>query len=289
MRWGVRRFQDYNGRLTSAGKKRYDKENQNGLADTESTSSAKRKGLTDKQKKALKVGAAVAVTALAAYGGYKLYKSGVLSSLADSGKSYVAGLGISTKTIEQSASSIGKLSHKESVEEAIANANPSKQGENCPSCVMATTLRMLGIDATAVDRVFEGWYTVDVSNVFRVSDKNMVDMTEPNVDRLMRQFDKRIKSGEYAEGDIGVLGLTWKPEFGRGHVMNWVIRNGSVEFIDGQVQLGHDFFVDFMKYAIDPSEHAEFIKLANVSQQIDLTKDVDFETLKNNVTIKGLE
>lgn len=45
-----------------------------------------KKGLTDKQKRALKVGAALAVTALAVYGGYKLKGSGKLDELIGKGK-----------------------------------------------------------------------------------------------------------------------------------------------------------------------------------------------------------
>lgn len=45
-----------------------------------------KKGLTDKQKTALKVGAALAVTALAAYGTYKLNESGKLDSLIEKGQ-----------------------------------------------------------------------------------------------------------------------------------------------------------------------------------------------------------
>lgn len=69
MKWGVRRFQNSNGTLTNAGKKRY-KDQSDESANTQS----KKKGLSDKQKKAVKVGAAVAGTALAAYGTYKVSK-----------------------------------------------------------------------------------------------------------------------------------------------------------------------------------------------------------------------
>lgn len=41
-----------------------------------STEDNKRKGLSDKQKKAIKIGVAVAVTALATYGTYRLAKFG---------------------------------------------------------------------------------------------------------------------------------------------------------------------------------------------------------------------
>lgn len=63
-KWGVRRFQNKDGSLTSAGERR-----RNSL-DSQSTDTQK-KQLSDKQKKAIKVGLAVAGTALAAYGTYK--------------------------------------------------------------------------------------------------------------------------------------------------------------------------------------------------------------------------
>lgn len=91
-KWGVRRFENKNGHLTAAGKKRYttdangdyqkvkktsssskvetSKKKSNGEEETEE----KKKGLSDKQKKMIIAGAAVAGTALAAYGGYKLYQ-----------------------------------------------------------------------------------------------------------------------------------------------------------------------------------------------------------------------
>ena len=72
MKWGVRRFQKKDGTLTNAGKKRYS-DNNSDAQSTENTSQ-KKKGLSDKQKKALKVGVMVAGTALAAYGIYKASK-----------------------------------------------------------------------------------------------------------------------------------------------------------------------------------------------------------------------
>lgn len=51
-----------------------------------------KKGLSAKQKKALKVGAAAVGTTLAVYGTYKLAKSGKLNSVADKGKAYVNGI-----------------------------------------------------------------------------------------------------------------------------------------------------------------------------------------------------
>ena len=59
-------------------------DNKNGNKSSNKTK--KKSGLTDKQKKYIKIGAAVAVTALATYGGYKLYESGKLDDLISKGK-----------------------------------------------------------------------------------------------------------------------------------------------------------------------------------------------------------
>ena len=88
MRWGVRRFQDKSGRLTAAGKKRYDDDPSNGAPEKASSKTQKEVGdsfiekklgikLSDRQKTAIKIGAGVAAAALVAYGGYRLYNSDV--------------------------------------------------------------------------------------------------------------------------------------------------------------------------------------------------------------------
>ena len=63
------------GKADNKGKAR-NENNQNGKV---------KNGLSDRQKTALKVGAALAVTALAAYGGYKLKESGKLDELVEKG------------------------------------------------------------------------------------------------------------------------------------------------------------------------------------------------------------
>lgn len=68
-KWGVRRFQNKDGKLTSAGKKRY-----------------RKKEVISNAKKVLAVGAAAAGAALAVCGTYKLAKSGKLDGLIQTGK-----------------------------------------------------------------------------------------------------------------------------------------------------------------------------------------------------------
>ena len=80
-KWGVRRFQNTDGTLKPAGRKRYDedsdykKSSKSSIPKSSSSEEMPKKtGLSDKQKKAIIAGAAVVGTALAAYGGYKLYQ-----------------------------------------------------------------------------------------------------------------------------------------------------------------------------------------------------------------------
>lgn len=87
-KWGVRNYQNSDGSYTAAGRARY------GIGSTNSPVSKKagsanqiltakgnrgdikeKKGLSDKAKKALKIGAAVTATALVAYGAYRLSKN----------------------------------------------------------------------------------------------------------------------------------------------------------------------------------------------------------------------
>lgn len=83
-KWGVRRFENKGGHLTAAGKKRYDTDEDgnykklNSSSKSSSSGEEKKKGLTDEQKAKLKkaavIGGVAVGTALAAYGGYKLYQ-----------------------------------------------------------------------------------------------------------------------------------------------------------------------------------------------------------------------
>lgn len=106
MRWGIRRFQDKSGRLTAAGKKRYDDDPGNGKPGSSSKTAKTEKEvgnsfierklgikLSDTQKKVLKTGAIIAGVAIAAYGGghsiiYEISKGKVIFRDGQTGKTY---------------------------------------------------------------------------------------------------------------------------------------------------------------------------------------------------------
>ena len=82
-KWGVRRFQNADGTLTSEGRSRYSGSGNSSSgggvrgAASRATGAVKKKwnGLSDKQKKIIKGAAITAGVALAAYGGYRLSKN----------------------------------------------------------------------------------------------------------------------------------------------------------------------------------------------------------------------
>ena len=77
MKWGVRRAKKQVSTLN------------NNRQDAAGNSQPKKRGLSDKQKKAIKIGAAAIGTALAAYGTYRLVKSGKLNNVINKGKTAV--------------------------------------------------------------------------------------------------------------------------------------------------------------------------------------------------------
>ncbi len=156
-KWGVRRFQNKDGTLTSAGRQRYDSENKKKTAyqklheraannvqkdadnlrkhgyKTEADAVQKvadkhrekaENGLSDKQKKAIKIGAAATATALAAVGTAYLVNSGKASAAVKAGKKAVKQ--VSKKTLSKGKKAVDKVV---SYDERISK-NVSKVFEN---------------------------------------------------------------------------------------------------------------------------------------------------------------
>lgn len=221
-------------------------------SDYENQNGDKKKGLSDKQKKAIKIGAAVAVTALATYGTYRLAKSGKLDPYIASGKSKLNKLmekkAGDTKIGEQkigdilkeSASKttvkgIKKLAKPESLADTIKNVNPNRDNSaydnNCTLCSTGSILRQVfGMDVTAgstgrkpqnlggiVEECFEGAKVIDGSAV--KFGKSKQDASE-----MIRK--------RFGDNASGVVSVEWKQ--GGGHAFNWTIKDGIVKFFDGQ-------------------------------------------------------
>lgn len=87
MHWGIRRYQNYDGTL----KHPKGRKGSGNSSNKQETEKQKKKGLTDNQKKAIKIGAAVVGTTLLVAGGlYVAKKTGVFAEKVDIAKDYLS-------------------------------------------------------------------------------------------------------------------------------------------------------------------------------------------------------
>lgn len=238
MKWGVRRYQDKNGRLTAAGKKRYSDDDSKKSDEEES---AKRKGLTDKQKKAIKIGAAVVATGLAVYGGYKFHQ---LYTGAGSKIDPATGFRLLDKDLTDDQNMLAvnpgrvRLLSKRKNLEIIDGSSA-----NCMLCTTAYDLRKRGYDVHAgfsttgflPDNLFPKIYSD-----YKGTDK-IYTFDKPATAKLdtVSNYVKRQPPG--SRGNIMVW---WKGYGAGGHSMIWENVDGNVVFRDGQT---NEVYKDFTK------------------------------------------
>ena len=267
MKWGVRRFQDKKGRLTSAGKKRY-----SDAPSKESSKTSKEVGdsfierklgikLSNRTKTAIKVGAGIAAAALVAYGGYRLYNSDVGKPIRD----YVDGLfkkmddGIHLESEDRSVfKKTGKLTEHAkkdlstrdydsklrffkkarnySPEEDLKAINEgmfqvSKGGSNnCGLCTTAYELRRRGYDVRA-NFSEQGFSVKTLSDFFKNADiQDDSALANQTKSEWMSAIERRLlRQGDGARGNFG-----GQYAMGGGHSIIYEVANGKVIFRDGQ-------------------------------------------------------
>ncbi|MCM1524237.1 MAG: toxin glutamine deamidase domain-containing protein [Ruminococcus sp.] len=220
-KWGVRRYENYDGTLTKAGKERY---NKNG--GTEKDGSAEGD-----------IAAAIGYTVpLAAYGvvkAYRAYKSGYFMSskfktLRNNGKETV------DRMLAPERAGIKRLSRPETVDESLKKANPLRGKEeganNCTFCSIAGNLRQMGYDVKAKGSL-TGEYTPDrVWESFKNAEVKYAKA---------RRFGKspaeasKMLTETYGNNASGLVGVAWTGS-GIGHCFAWQIKKGRVTFLDYQ-------------------------------------------------------
>jgi len=288
-RWGRRNgppypldATDHSSSERKAGwKKSLDKKSQGSYTKDNDGQPKEKKHLTDGQKRAIKIGIAAAATALAAYGTYRLAKSGKLDELAQKGKEKLKSLfSKETETIKfddllagnaddvfkngknSIPKSFRKLPQHEKIADVVKKVNPflgKPEGlNNCSACGLATFFRSyFGIDVTAkstggemqnlggvVEKCFKGAKVFDGSAIkFGRSRNDAAEM-------LVKRF------GNNAEG---VVAVQWRGN--GGHIFNWKIVDGIVNFFDGQQGWTDDKVS--MRYwnLIDPNGYLQLARL----------------------------
>ena len=267
MKWGIRRFQDKSGRLTAAGKKRYDDDTSNGSPEKKSSKTSKEVGdsfiekklgikLSDKQKTAIKVGVGVAAVALAAYGGYRLYNSDAGKPLRDqvdlflnrfnegydretfkrSGKlTEHAKKDLSTRDYD-SKLRFFKKAREYTPEEDLKAINEgmfriSKGGSNnCGLCTTAYELRRRGYDVRA-NFAEQGRSVKTLSEFFKNADiQDDAALANRTKSEWMAAIERRLlRQGDGARGNFG-----GQYAMGGGHSIIYEVSKGKVIFRDGQ-------------------------------------------------------
>lgn len=270
MRWGIRRFQDKSGRLTSAGKKRYDDDPSNGKpgSSSKTTKTDKEVGdsfverklgikLSDTQKKVLKTGAIIAGVAIAAYGGYRLYNSDIGKPVRDqvnllidrfnesNDRATFKNTGKLTEHAKKDLSSreydsklqFFKKGREYTPDEDLLAINEgmfrrTKGGSNnCGLCTTAYELRRRGYDVRA-NFSEEGRSVQALADYFKNA-KIQDDRSFVGRSRQewMKHVEKEIlKQGNGARGNFG-----GQYPFGGGHSIIYEVVDNKVVFRDGQV------------------------------------------------------
>ena len=267
MRWGIRRFQDKSGRLTAAGKKRYDDDTSNGSPEKKSSKTSKEVGdsfiekklgikLSDKQKTAIKVGVGVAAVALAAYGGYRLYNSDVGKPLRDQVDQFLNRFneGYDRETFKQTGKltehakkdlstreydsklRFFKKAREYTPDEDLKAINEGMfrvtQGgsNNCGLCTTAYELRRRGYDVRA-NFAEQGRSVKTLSEFFKNADiQDDAALANRTKSEWMAAIERRLlRQGDGARGNFG-----GQYAMGGGHSIIYEVSKGKVIFRDGQ-------------------------------------------------------
>lgn len=225
MKWGVRKEYKPHPRK----KKRQD---------TKDDDSKRKKGLSTKQKRAVAIGAAAVATALAAYGGYKLYKSGKLDGILDK---------VKTKSPIQFKDGLQLQKGQSSIDDNLKKINPNyslfnkKSYMNCGNCSLAFEARMRGYDVTARGNS-TGMRLSQLGEFFTGLNSNSfheVDLDLPQ-NRLLSKKERgeiaknAVKSTISKSYDGDARGTIYFTHDYGAHFFSWVKNGNDIKFYDAQ-------------------------------------------------------
>lgn len=208
--------------------------------------------LTESQKKALKIGAAVVATGLVAYGAYKLSSSGVLH------QKVLAGSFEASKVLpnDRSGTTLRDI--------ALSKANPTHGDENCTAVVISAFCQEQGIPLSA-----KNIKSQDLIEVARSCFKDFKpgDIRESRgITSYFTSYESASKKlvewyGSDASGAVSVpyKSIIKNKEFA--HAFNFSIKDGIVEFYDGQPDPPIRNIVSGYFDRVDLSRHVSVVRL----------------------------
>ena len=196
---------------------------------------------------------ALTVAALAAIGGtsYYLYKTGKLSSITKLGQS-----ALENTEILGNVNGPKRLLKKESIDDTIRFANPTRSNTNCVASSFAGFLRQQGLGVTAKD------VKVTPEELVRACFKNANSDSVKHVraERLAKSPTETAKFllKKFGNDGYGMISVPWLQ--GKGHEFNFRIREGRVLYFDSQQGIkGKDLFKFWRN--IDPNKEISFVRL----------------------------
>ena len=298
---------------TSSGSKKSKKSSKNIDKNSEKSQNEdkKKRGLTDKQKKYIKIGAAVAATAIIAYGTYRMADSGELHRLTEKGKAKLRGDdGI---LFERNESLLEVNDLQDLINKAAA---PVKLGSehlmNCRRCTFTYELRRRGYDVVATDTiggtgqhaggfinaqrpkgkllktsipgitydVMMNNYTTEEFNTFTNHKlqgfKDSVIPRQHGLDKSSVSKTLFDSLATYPDGARGELEIIWNSKKDptkatQGHSMAWEIFNGKPIIIDTQTRTMYEDAEAFTNRG-----HADRIWAAELNRLDDKELNYDF-------------
>ena len=272
-RWGVRRFQRKDGSLTAKGKERYREDGTSSKKEDE----AAKKGLTDKQKKAIKIGAAVVGTALVAYGGYKLsqvYRGAGSKIDPETGFRMIdKNMSDADNLLAVNPGRMRFLSKQRNLE--IIDGSST----NCMLCTTAYEFRKRGLDVHAgLEKTGRGYLP---DNLFPKIFKDYKGTTKINVDKIESLKDprgtpKKLLSdiekfaASQGNGSRGNVIVWWKQ--GGGHSMIWENIDGKIVFKDGQTNSVYENFSEQILKHANLSKPVEMLRTDNLTINAETAK-----------------
>lgn len=225
--------------------------------DTESNSKSNRIRLTEKQKKMIAIGSAVALAGLATYGAYKVGLigkhtiKGAINGIDVTGVERIGIERIPTQIVEPELMTLKNVN-------GHLMGTPENQ-YSCPSCSIAGFLRTEGWNTRSLN--FKGTLANNASE-FESLLKNCFEGAKikfpTNASSFVKDPDGWLvrQMGENAKG---VLSFTFAPgssfasRENAGHAINFEIVNGVVEFSDFKIARDDSFIRTFVLDAIAPN------------------------------------
>lgn len=242
MKWGVRRYQDYDGRLTAAGKTKAKNKNVTYSGQKVTTPENERDhSKSDKTPLAIMaLNVALDIMTL-----NPVYAAVDLARLAQAGKGSAmnAIYNLDRKKCEVDSKTGLRMKHKDmSINEDAKRVNPlvhnfdNNTKKNCMLCTSAYDLRRRGYEVTA-KRASYGYRDNEVTSWYPKAKVNtVVGINKADGKLSNKQMISSLKNELTSQGDgaRGNLMVTWKNLRG-GHSVAYEVSNGQVTIVDAQI------------------------------------------------------